>query len=571
MANEVIMPKSGPDMEEGQIAKWLKKEGDKVAYGEPLLEIVTDKVNMEIEAEDEGVLLKIVHGEGETVPVVTTIAWIGEEGEEIPEVNAKVEVKEEKKEEVKQEVKAETKQENSSGDEYDIVVIGGGPAGYAGAIRAAQLGGKVAIIEKDELGGTCLNRGCIPAKTFLHNTEILHGLHDANDRGIVVDTNFSVDMKKLVAYKNKVVKTLTGGVKALLSSNSIDMFFGEGVITKDKNVEVNGQVLKCKKILLASGSKVNRLNLASEDSKIVLTSDEIFDIDFVPKSLAVVGGGVIGCELGQAFASYGTEVTIIQRGDRIVPNMDAEISKTLESALKKEGITILKEHSLTKIDEKNNKATLHFDGKDSIEADLVLLSIGRVPDLSPLKNIDLDMDRNRVKVNEKMQTSDPDIYAVGDVNGKLMLAHTAYRMAEVAAENALGENHDCDLSKTPSIIYTLPECASVGLTEEEAKAKYGNIKVGRFNFGANGRALAAGQTTGFVKVIINEKYEEVVGVHIIGPTAAELINECGALMTSELTVSEVLKAIHGHPTFSEAVYEAYADSLGVAVHVPKRK
>ena len=583
MATEIIMPKAGIDMTEGQIIKWNKKEGDKVETGEILLEIMTDKTSMELEAEDSGYLIKIIKGDGETVPVTEVIGYIGAEGEVAPEGISKdaVETSEnvsDKKE--KEPIKEREIEERNTAvksekgeDEFDVVVIGGGPAGYVAAIRAAQVGGKVAIVEKSELGGTCLNRGCIPTKTFLKNTEIIEGIEMSSKRGIILENEkFTVDMPKVVSLKNEIVKTLTNGVQGLLKSNSIKIFKGVGKINKDKDVVINGEkVLRTNKIILAGGSKVGSVNIPGIESKRVLTSDDILDLKELPKSLAVIGGGVVGVELGQAYLSFGSEVTVIEMMDRIVPGVDREASETLRKALEKKGMKILTSSKIKEIIDEGDKLRIKLEDKEDVVAEKALLSIGRVPDLEAVGELDLEMERGKIKVDKYMETSVKGVYAPGDINGIKMLAHAAFRMGEVAAENAiLGNHREIKLETTPSAIYTIPEVGMVGLTEEEAKEKY-DINIGKFAFVGNGRALASGDTTGFVKVIADKKYGEILGVHIVGQSAAEIINEASSLMAMEITVDEVIKTIHGHPTFSEALFEACADVLGEAIHLPKKK
>ena len=583
MATEIIMPKAGIDMTEGQIIKWNKKEGDKVETGEILLEIMTDKTSMELEAEDSGYLIKIIKGDGETVPVTEVIGYIGAEGEVAPEgiskdaVETSENVSDKKENEPIKERGIEERntavKSEKGEDEFDVVVIGGGPAGYVAAIRAAQVGGKVAVVEKSELGGTCLNRGCIPTKTFLKNAEIIEGIEMSSKRGIILENEkFTVDMPKVVSLKNEIVKTLTNGVQGLLKSNSIKIFKGVGKINKDKDVVINGEkVLRTNKIILAGGSKVGSVNIPGIESKRVLTSDDILDLKELPKSLAVIGGGVVGVELGQAYLSFGSEVTVIEMMDRIVPGVDREASETLRKALEKKGMKILTSSKIKEIIDEGDKLRIKLEDKEDVVAEKALLSIGRVPDLEAVGELDLEMERGKIKVDKYMETSVEGVYAPGDINGIKMLAHAAFRMGEVAAENAiLGNHREIKLETTPSAIYTIPEVGMAGLTEEEAKEKY-DINIGKFAFVGNGRALASGDTTGFVKVIADKKYGEILGVHIVGQSAAEIINEASSLMAMEITVDEVIKTIHGHPTFSEALFEACADVLGEAIHLPKKK
>lgn len=568
MAYEIIMPKAGIDMTEGQVVKWLKKEGDPVKEGEIILEIMTDKTSMEIEAEASGILLKIVHPDGDTVPVTEVIGYIGAENESVDTLMPEVieDTGEKESEEDKRMIRLE--------DNYNVVVIGGGPAGYVAAIKAAQLGARVAIVEKGEFGGTCLNVGCIPTKAYLKNAEIIEHIREASTRGILIDSSqIKVDMEKVQEFKNGVVKKLTSGVVALLKSNGVDIYQGVGKINKNKDVVVNdSQIIKADKIILAGGSKASKINIPGIESDKVLTSDDLLAIKEVPETLAVIGGGVIGTEMGQSFAGLGSKVIIIEMMDRIVPPLDHEVSAEMTKIVKKKGMTIITSARITEIVDKGDKLEIKIDGKDPVIADKALISIGRVPDLEGVGEVKFETERGKIKVDKYMETSVKGIYAPGDVNGIKMLAHVAFRMGEVAAENAVKGNHrSIKLLSAPSVVYTSPEVAMVGLTEEEARAKYDDIRIGRFSFAANGRALASSEAHGFVKVIADNRYGEVLGVHIIGPSAAEIITQASLIMEMEITVDEVIKTIYGHPTYSEALFEAFADILGEAVHIPKKK
>ena len=579
MAVEIIMPKLGVDMQEGEIIEWKKQEGDEVKEGDILLEIMSDKTNMEIEAEDSGVLLKIVKGNGQVVPVTEVIGYIGSAGEAI-ETNAAPAASADDLKAAGLEV-PDTLGESAApaaqktplaDDEYDMIVVGGGPAGYYAAIRGAQLGGKVAIVEKSEFGGTCLNKGCIPTKTYLKNAEILDGIKIAAGRGInFASTNYTIDMDKTVAFKDTVVKTLTSGVQGLLKANKVTIFNGLGQVNPDKTVTVGSETIKGHNIILATGSKVSRINIPGIDSPLVLTSDDILDLREIPKSLAVMGGGVVGIELGLVYASYGTEVTVIEMADRIIPAMDKEVSLELQKILSKKGMNIKTSVGVAEIVEANNQLTLKLNDGSEVVAEKALLSIGRVPQLSGLENLNLELERGRIKVDDYQETSISGIYAPGDVNGRKMLAHAAYRMGEVAAENAIwGNVRKANLKYTPAAVYTHPEVAMCGITEEQARQEYGNVLVGKSSFSGNGRAIASNEAQGFVKVVADAKYHEILGVHIIGPAAAEMINEASTIMENELTVDELLRSIHGHPTFSEVMYEAFADVLGEAIHNPPK-
>ena len=555
-------------MTEGQIVKWLKKEGDPVTEGEIILEIMTDKTSMEIEAEATGILLKIVHQDGETVPVTEVIGYIGDENESVDTLMP------EEFEDTGAEESEEDKRMIRLEDNYHVAVIGGGPAGYVAAIKAAQLGAKVAIVEKGVFGGTCLNVGCIPTKTYLKNVEIIEHIKVAASRGIIIDPSaFKVDMEKVQEFKNGVVRKLTSGVEGLLKSNGVEIFKGVGKINKNKDVVVNDtQIIKADKIILAGGSKVAKVNIPGIENDKVLTSDDLLEIKEVPETLAVIGGGVIGTEMGQSFAGLGSKVTIIEMMDRIVANLDHEVSEELTRDIKKKGMEVITSARITEIVDKGDKLEIKIDGKESIIADRALMAIGRVPDVEGVGEVKLETEKGRIKVDKYMETSVKGIYAPGDVNGIKMLAHVAFRMGEVAAENAVkGNQRSVKLLSAPSVVYTLPEVAMVGLTEEQAREKYDDIRIGRFNFSANGRALASSESVGFVKVIADNRYGEVLGVHIIGPTAAELITQASLIMEMEITVDEVVKTIYGHPTYSEAIFEAFADVLGEAVHIPKKK
>ena len=584
MATEIYMPKNGMDMVEGTIVRWLKEVGDKVEKDEPIMEIETDKITMESEAPADGVLLAKYFEDGDVVPVLTVLGYIGEAGEKVPDAPAKEAPA--KEEPVKEAAPAEApaakeekkeKPEEASGDksyDYDIGIIGGGPAGYIAAIQAAQRGAGVIVFEKQVLGGTCLNRGCIPTKTYLKGADYIRHIREASVYGIRNDTNVTVDMKAAVANKDRVVKTLTGGVAGLLKSHGIEVVYGEASLAGPHTISCEGKTYEAANILLCGGSMTARIPIPGIDSKYVLTSDDILDLTKIPKKLVIIGGGVIGCELGTVFANYGSKVTIIEAMERILPMMDADVSAAIAKSLAELGITILTGCAVDRIEDKKSGSVVHYNQSEKESADLILLSIGRAADLSCLGACkdDIHTERGKVVVDDHMRTSIPHIFAPGDINGKSMLAHAAFKMGETAAINATGGDAACDLSKVPSAVYTHPECAAVGLTEAEAADQYGrdNILIGRFPFAANGRALASHETEGFVKVIVEKKYKELLGVHMVGADAAEMIAEASSLMAAEIPADEIADIIHAHPTCAEAFMEACADAIGECKHLPKK-
>ena len=473
-------------------------------------------------------------------------------------------------------------------NKYDIIVIGGGPAGYVAAIKAAQVGAKTACIEKDILGGTCLNRGCIPTKNFLKSAEFLYEMEEAAARGIKLESSaFKVDMPAAVKAKNKVVKKLTGGVGTLLKANKVDVFYGTGIAKSATEVSVSGGSsgdlsLQAGSIILAGGSKAVKLPIPGVESEKVLTSDEILDIQEVPAALAIIGGGVIGVEMAMVFAAFGSKVTIVELEPTILPFMEKEAADLVLKSLKKKGVVVKTGIKLDKFEDTKAGIKLVLGNGETVEADKALLSIGRQADLSCVEGLNIKTERGKIVVTDEMETSVKGIFAPGDVNGRKMLAHAAFKMGEAAAVNAAkyaGVNSaevsthapvKADMRYVPSVVYSVPEVSSVGLSEKDAAAQT-EIAVGNFPLAANGRALAAGAPEGFIKVIIDAKYGEILGVHMVGHGVSEIINEAASLMAMEITAHELAEIIHGHPSVSEALMEAAADALGKCIHLPPKK
>ncbi len=456
-------------------------------------------------------------------------------------------------------------------DPYDVLVVGGGPAGYVAAIRAAQFGARVALAERDRIGGTCLNRGCVPTKSYLETAHTAWAIRNGSARGLLVDTPPRVDMKRVLAVKNDAVRRLTGGVKALLASRKVDVFAGRAELAGPGRVEVEGTgTLRARSVILAGGSVSSRLPVPGAGSPRVLLSEDILDLEALPSSLVVIGGGVIGVEIAQAFSAFGSRVSIVEIADRILPGMDAGLSKAVAESLARRGIPIHTGVAVQALEEAPGSVTVRLADGRSIEGEYALLSVGRRPDLSCLGTSGVETDRGRVVVNDRMETNLPGVLAPGDLNGLRMLAHAAFAMGESSAETALGRPRIADLRTVPSVVYGMPEAASVGRTEEEARSYRDDVSVGYFPFSANGRSVASGDTEGFVKVLAEPRFGELLGVHIVGSGASELINEAAVLMRMEVTAFELADVFHAHPTRSEALQEAAADALGRCIHLPAR-
>ncbi|WP_313165675.1 dihydrolipoyl dehydrogenase [Sedimentibacter sp.] len=454
---------------------------------------------------------------------------------------------------------------------YDIIIIGGGPGGYPAAIYAAKNNAKVAIIEKEELGGTCLNKGCIPTKTFIKSAGLYNDIKSSQQFGITTE-GVSFKWDKILNNKNKVVRGLTNGVQTLLKSNGIDIYKGKGTLIDNNTVKIEGnnnEIITGTNIVIATGSKPATIPVKGSDLSGVITSDEALDLENLPESLAIIGGGVIGVELGYVFRTFGVDVTIIEMLPEILPRQDADAIKVVKDSLQKIGIKILTETKLLGIEKAGEMLKVNFDtknGQDSIIAENVLISAGRKSEIDVINGLSIVTDKQGIVVDEYMRTNISNIYAIGDVTGKVMLAHVATHQALVAVKNILGKETKMNYNIIPSCIYTNPELASVGLTEEEARINYGSVRVGLFPFAASGKAKTIGETDGFVKIICDEKYNEILGVHIVGAHATELIAEACLAIKMECTAEELADTIHAHPTLAEAVMEASEAVTGFAIH-----
>ncbi|MBP8933812.1 MAG: dihydrolipoyl dehydrogenase [Candidatus Atribacteria bacterium] len=457
----------------------------------------------------------------------------------------------------------------------DLVVIGGGPAGYAAAIRAGQKGMKTLLIESRDIGGTCLNRGCIPTKAFFRSQEVFHLSERAAEFGIQVKIE-GVDWPKVLARKNKVVKQLTGGVRFLLRKAGVEIVDGIGSFLDNRTIEFIGkdekkESIQAKHILIATGSKSAQLPVPGAGLEGVIDSDQMLDLPSIPEKLVVIGGGYIGMEMACILNKFGTQVEVVEMLPNILPIADSEVVKLFIEILEKRDMKI---HTSAKVVEisKDKKLKVSYEQNGEMklaEGDYVLVATGRVPmtdNLYPEK-AGIEMDKNAVIADLQMKTSVPSIYAAGDVNGKYLLAHVAFKEAEVAINNLMGKPAAMDYRVVPNCIFCSPEISSVGLTEEEALASGFDVKIGKFPFRAVGKALIEGETEGFVKIIADQKTGEILGAHIIGPHASDLIGEMTLAMALESTPEEIAHTIHPHPTLTETVMEAADSVFGTSLHL----
>lgn len=452
---------------------------------------------------------------------------------------------------------------------YDLIVIGSGPGGYIAAVRASQLGLKAAIVEKyATLGGTCLNVGCIPSKALLDSS---HHYYDAvkhfEEHGILVDTP-KIDFTKMVERKAKVVEQTTGGIKYLMDKNKIDVYEGLGSFVDATHVKVtkndgSEETIEGTNTIIATGSKPSSLPFISIDKERIITSTEALKLPEIPKHLLVIGGGVIGLELGSVYKRLGADVSVIEYMDKIVPGMDADVSKELQKVLKKQGVKFFTSHGVNSVtrngDEINVKATNKKGVEVEFTGDYCLVSVGRkaYTEGLGLENVGIKVnERGQVEINDHLQTNVSNIYAIGDVVKGAMLAHKAEEEGVVAAEIIAGQKPHIDYNLIPGIVYTWPEVAAVGKTEQELKDAGVDYKSGKFSMRALGRSRASGDIDGFVKVLANKETDEVLGVHIVGARAADLIMEAAVAMEYRASAEDLARICHGHPTYSEAMKEA---------------
>ena len=460
--------------------------------------------------------------------------------------------------------------------QFDVIILGGGPAGYVAAIRSAQLGMSTAVIEQDKLGGVCVNIGCIPTKALLHSAYVAHLLREAKEFGVetgAVKTDYGVAMQR----SRRVSDQNSKGVEFLMKKNKITVVKGSGTLQPGRKVKVGSDVYEAKKaVVVATGSRVKGLpQIGLEINKTtVISSDEALFLEKAPPSMAIIGAGAVGMEFADIFHAFGTKVTLIEVLPRILPVEDAEASDVLTKSYKKRGIDVLAGAKVAKGTVTKDHVTLDVEAngaKQKVEVAVVLMAAGRAVNTENigLKECGIQLtERGFIKVDQTLQTTAPGYFAIGDVAGPPMLAHKGSREGVNVVELVAGKKpHPIKYDNVPSVTYCHPEVASIGLTEEQCKEKKLDYAVGRFPFSANGRARGSGETEGFVKIIRDKRYGEILGAHIVGAHASELIHELAVARENEYTVEEVELAIHAHPTMAEAVAEAALDSLGRVVHM----
>ncbi|QEK11373.1 dihydrolipoyl dehydrogenase [Crassaminicella thermophila] len=565
MAVELKLEKLSGHAKEGKIGKIHKNVGDEIKLGDVLFDIESNKGNLSVKSNANGKIETIEVEEGSTVKIGDLLAKIDGVASQNDPSKATFNYFSGLLKPQKQEL------------ESDITIIGGGPGGYVAAIAAAKLGAKVVLVEKEKLGGTCLNWGCIPTKSLVRSAEVYKNLKEADTYGLSAE-NISVNMKKIVERKNNIVNQLVQGISYLLEKNHVTVINGMGEILDHETVSVKNKkieaTIKSKNIIIATGSTSSSLPIPGIDLENVITSKEALDLNTLPDKLAIVGGGVIGMEFAFIYANLGVDVSVIEFLDNILASLDDDVCTEISQIAKDMGIKLYTSSKLASIIESEDGeciVSFHKDNKlKFITADKVLMAVGRKPvfegiDIEKL-GIELTENKKGIKVNEKLQTNIPNIYAIGDVTNKIQLAHVASHQGIVAVKNILGKDLQMDYTVIPSAIFTDPEIAMVGIGEKMAHEKGIEIEVGKFPFAANGKALTLGENKGFVKIIKEKSTNKVIGATIIGPHATDLIAEIALAIKNELTIEQIAETIHAHPTTAESIHEAVLATEGGAIH-----
>lgn len=468
-----------------------------------------------------------------------------------------------------------------SSEQFDVAIVGGGPGGYVAAIRAAQLGLKTLLVEKDgALGGTCLHRGCIPTKTWLHDSDFFHKVLNSEKFAVKLSAPPQIDVAMLLKRKNEVIKRMAMGLDGLMKKNRIEVRKGWGKLTKGGKLLVDGQPVDARNVILATGSTVALLPGLTVDKQRVFTSDEILELDRVPKSMIILGAGAVGMEFASIYHRLGSQVQVVELLDRALPMEDAEVSAEIAKIYAKQGITLHTSTRMQRVELQERGVRMLVQGPDGerwLEAEILLSAAGRKPLLDGigLEEAGVAKDGRFIQVDGLMRTNVPGVYAIGDIVPTAQLAHVASAEGIVAVEHIAGhQTHPLNYDKIPSATYCHPEVASVGLSEAKAQERGYEVKVGKFPWAALGKAQILGETDGFVKVVAEAKYGELLGVHIIGPHATDLIHEACVALSCEATVEELFRTVHAHPTLAEGVMEAAHGVFDNPIHFippPPRK
>jgi dihydrolipoamide dehydrogenase len=556
------------NLSEAKIVKIYKESGSAVTAQEVLFDIEGGKSSVSVKANAKGIIQKINVEVGDPVKVGDILAVIdGEEAHPtqfVPTAGLDY-------------FGSLIKPKNETIN-CEIAIIGGGPGGYVAAIQAAKMGASVVLVERDFIGGTCLNRGCIPTKAFVRSAEVFRNLKNAAEFGCGAE-QVSVDFKKVVSRKNDVVKKLVDGIRFLLDKHKIRVVSGTGELRDSETVIVktgNGEVtLQAKNIILATGSKSAALNIPGIENKNVLSSNQVLEMESLPESMVIIGGGVIGMEFAFIFSAFGVEVSVVEYLNECLISCDPDVSGLISHIAMGKGIKLYKSSKVEEIlSSEDGNCIVVFSENDGsrkyLPARKVLMSVGRVPCLDGLNiesaGIAINEKNRGIRVNEKMQTNVSNIYAIGDVTNKIMLAHVASQQGIVAVNNIMGNESSMDYTAVPNAIFTDPEIAMVGMCEIAAKEAGIEVDIGKFPFSANGKALAAGDERGFVKIVMNRSTKEIIGGAIIGLHATDLIAEITLAVANHMKADQVIKTIYAHPTTSEAVLEAVMALEGGSIH-----
>jgi len=607
MPIDLFMTQLSPTMKEGKIVRWLKNEGDELVSGEVLAEIETDKATMEMEVVEEGTLHRIIAVEGSVVPVGEPIAVVAEEDEEVPgsyepESVAGVEAVSGESAEPAATIEVETEtvpvnlsasQASSSADEdeadlkpsglfnpdgaYDVVVIGGGPGGYVAAIRAVQLGLKTACIESTHLGGICLNWGCIPTKALLRTAEVINVIrHHGKELGVGLSTP-KPDLKQAVARSRAIAEKLNKGIGFLFKKNGVEHIEGYARFEAGNRLVVEGRdgskQVTARHVIVATGARARAFPGMEVDDEVVITYKKALVLGKLPKRLIVIGSGAIGMEFAYFYKAMGSEVTVLEAADQVLPVEDHEIARVVERSFKKNGIKVITGAKVSSAKAVKGRAVVEFEvkvKKETIEGDVALVAVGVIGNTEDVgsEHTAMQIERNTIAVDAMYRTDHPGVYAIGDVIGAPALAHVASHEGIVCVEAIAGKNpHPVDYANVPGCTYCQPQVGSTGLTEKAAKEAGHEIKIGRMPYAPNGKAIGLAETEGMVKTIFDAGTGELLGAHIVGAEATELIVSLGLAKTLETTETELIHHMFPHPTLSEMIHEAALDSEGRAIHI----